>query len=379
MPQIITNTMFTANLLGEDVSALVGRLIPKEAPFVDFLTGGRGYVTARNIKHEFISDNMLPNYIVASAAINSATAATGILVNGLGNALSVGTLLENETSAELMQVSSIAGPTSILVNRNYDGAGVGSLVAGGQLYVRGYAGVEGADHSGNDVQRLGTRSANTVGYFAIELAQSNTQLLLDAQAYGLDTYQGRRNKALIEAAHQLEKEIIRGKLNSANSLATSSTTRTMQGVKSQLTAVNSTVVTASFTANPHLYIGNVMQNLFDAGASPTESSAIVAGATRFKDISNLNDTKVEDSMQVEEFKRVVRRYTGPYGSCEVFVSRALAAAELLIVPRERVIPVQLRPWQFVEVAPQGDNTKSMLVGEYSVEVHHASAMGRITS
>ena len=222
----VTNTMLT--LLGEDVSALVGRLIPKEAPFVDFLTSGRGYVPARNIKHEFISDNMLPNYIVTSVAVASATAATGILVAAdLGNALTVGTLIENESAApELMQVTSIAGPTSILVARNYDGAGVGSIVAGANLYVRGYAGVEGADHTGRNVQRLGTRSANTVGYFAIELAQSNTQLLLDAQTYGMDTYQGRRNKALVEAAHQLEKEIIRGKLNSANSLATSATTRT---------------------------------------------------------------------------------------------------------------------------------------------------------
>lgn len=375
-----SHEMLTATLVGEDVSALVGRLIPKEAPFVDFLTAGRGYVQARSTKHEFIQDNMLPNYIIASAAVNSATAATGILINGLGEALSVGTLLENESAApELMQVTSIAGPNSILVSRDYDGGGKGSLVAGGQLYVRGMAGIEGSDHTGAHQTRLGTRSANTVGLFLIELAVSGTQRVLDANVYGNDTYAGARNKALVDAAHQLEKEIIRGKLNAANSLASTTTTRTMQGLKPQLTSIASVVVTASFSANPHLYIGNVFKNIFDAGASTTESWALVCGATRFADISNLNDTKVQDTNDREVFKRVIRTYTGPFGSCEVFVTRALPAAELLIVPRERVNPVVLRPWQFIDIAKTGDNDKSMLVGEYSVEVHHPAAMARIYS
>jgi hypothetical protein len=74
---------------------------------------------------------------------------------------------------------------------------------------------------------------------------------------------------------------------------------------------------------------------------------------------------------------VVRRYTGPFGSAEVFHSRALPATELLIVPRDRVKVVPYRDWQFVPIAKTGDNEKAMLVGEHTVEVHHPNAMARL--
>lgn len=372
----LTSTdLITASLQAEDVSPLVAALIPKEAPFVDFIAA-QGYVQAAATKHEFVQDFMLPNYIINSTAVNSATAATGIQVNGLGEALTVGTILENESAApELVQITSIAGPNSILVSRNYDGAGVGSLAVGQNLYVRGMAAVEGSDHSGAHTARLGTRTANTVGYFAIELAASGTQLSVNA--LGRDSYADSQRKALIDAAHQLEKEILRGKLNSANSLASNTTTRTMYGLVPQIAAINSQVVVASFAANPHLYIGNVWEQIYQAGASPTEDWALVAGRTAYRNIADLNDTKVQDTNVSELFKRVIRRYTGPLGSAEVILSRALPATDALIVPRQRVKPVVLRPWQMIEIARQGDNVKSMIIGEYSVEVHHPSAMGRI--
>jgi hypothetical protein len=294
-----------------------------------------------------MQDFMLPNKIIASTAVNSATAATGIQVNGLAEALTVGTLLENETSAEVVQITSIPGPNSILVSRNYDGQGVGSLVAGGEFYVRGMAGVEGQDHNGSSVRRLGTRLANTVGLFRAEVAVSNTDLSLNL--YGNDGYSSAQAKILIDMMHGLEKETLRGRLNTSNSLATSTTTRTMLGLRPQITTINSTVTASSFAANPHLYIGNVWQQVYDQGASGNETWAIVAGVTFFRDISNLNDTKVQDSNAKEEFKRVIRRYTGLQG----------------------------RSFGIAEMAVDGDNRKSLITGEYTLEAHHANAMARL--
>jgi hypothetical protein len=108
----------------------------------------------------------------------------------------------------------------------------------------------------------------------------------------------------------LEKEVIRGKLNASNSLGTTTATRTMKGIRDHLTAVNSTIVAASFSANPHLYIGNVWQSAFNNGASADEEWAIVAGYNWYRDISNLNDTKVYDSNVSEVFKRVITVYQG---------------------------------------------------------------------
>lgn len=372
---LAANERFTASLIQEDVARFVAALSPKETPFLDFL--GDSDVFASNIKHEYMQDFMLPNRITASTAINSATAATGFQINALGLALTVGTLLENEASAELMQVSSIAGANSVLVTRNYDGSGVGSLVAGGTLYVRAMAGIEGADHDGTSVRRLGTRLANTVGLFRAEVAVSNTDLSLNL--YGNDSFSAAQAKLLVNMLHDLEKETIRGKLNTANSLATSTTTRTTQGIRAFLTTINSAVTASSFAANPHLYIGNVWQQVYDQGGSSSETWCILAGATRYRDISNLNDTKVQDTNEREVFKRVIRTYTGPFGNAQVLLSRVLPNDELLLVPRERVkvVPLQGRSFGVADMAISGDNRKALITGEYVVEVHHANAMARL--
>ena len=106
---------------------------------------------------------------------------------------------------------------------------------------------------------------------------------------------------------------------------------------------------------------------------------IVAGRSFFRDISNLNDTKVQDTNAREVFKRVIRQYEGPFGQTTVFLSRSLPATELVLVPRERVkvVPLTGRSFAYLEMGRSGDNTKGLVVGEYSVEVHHPSAMGRL--
>lgn len=371
-----TNKYFTPNLVGEDVSEVIRTLAPYEAPVLDWLGDPDGFATST--KHEFIEDYLRPRTIINSTAVASATAATGIQVNGLAEALTVGTILEiTGVAPERLQVTSIVvGGNSILVSRNYDGAGVGSLAAGGTIVVRGPSAPEGDEHNGLHTARLGNRRANTVGYFKIEIGATGTAL--GVNLYGGDSYENARAKILKEVPAILEAEVLTGVLNGTNSLG-SGVTRTMQGIRAQLTAISSQVVDASFSANPHLYLGDALQNAFDAGAATTETWGIVAGSQYFRDISNLNDTKVLDSNQSELFKRVIRNYAGPFGQCTVFLSRALAARELFIVPRERVrvLPLQGRNFVYKEMGLSGDNLKGMIVGDYTVEVYHPSAMARL--
>jgi len=373
-----TNKLFVPNLIAEDLSPVIATLAPYEAPFLEWL--GDSPVFATSTKHEFVQDYLRPRYITNSTAVASATAATVIQVNGLGEALTVGTILENESAApELMQVSSIfPGGNSIQVTRNYDGTGSGSLAAGGNIYVRWPAAEEGHEHSGAHTARFGTRVANTVGYFNIEIAATGTQLAVTQ--YGNDTYENSRAKVFKEIPGLLESEVIRGKLNATNSLGTTTATRTMLGIRPQLTAINSTVTAASFAANPHLYVGNIHEQVYQAGAATDETWGIVAGRTFFRNLSDLNDTKVQDTNQSELFKRVIRNYEGPFGRCTLFLSRALPSTELLLVPRERikVVPLQGRSFFYKEMGDSGDNKKGMVVGEYTVEVHHPSAMGRLS-
>jgi len=371
-----SNKLFTNNTVGEDLSEVIRTLAPYEAPFLDWL--GDPDTFALSTKHEFVEDFLRPRYIVASTVVNSLDTITAFRIQANGEALTVGTLLENESAApEVMQVASILGPYSIVCNRNYDGAGVGSLAPGGSLFVRWPAAEEGHEHSGAHTARLGNRKANTVGYFSVEIATTGTQLAINT--YGGDSYDQARAKVFREIPGLLESEVIRGALNASNSLGTSTATRTMKGIRKDVTAISSTVVATSFAANPHLYIGDVWEQVYQAGASTTETWGIIAGRTFFRDISNMNDTKVQDSNRTEMFKRVVREYQGPFGMATVFLSRALASTELLLVPRERikVVPLQGRNFTYVEMGRSGDNVKGMVVGEYTVEVHHPGAMARL--
>ena len=304
-----TNKYFTPNLVGEDVSEAFRTLVPYEAPFLDWIGDPSGFATST--KHEFIEDFMRPRTIIASTAIASATAATGFQVNGLAEALTVGTILENTgVTPEFLQVTSIvSGGNSVLASRNYDNSGIGSLAAGGSLRVKAPTAEEGHEHAGLHTARLGNRRANTVGYFNLEIGATGTGR--SVQLYGGDSYDMSRAKALRELPALLEGEVLTGVWNGTNSLGTSTATRTMQGIRPQLTAINSNVVDASFSANPHLYLGDAFANMFAAGAATTETWGIIADAQYFRDISNMNDTKVVDSNRDELFKRVIRNYTGP--------------------------------------------------------------------
>ena len=372
-----TNRLFTPNLIGEDISPIIATLAPVEAPFLDWL--GDSNAVALSTKHEFIMDYLRPHYIIASSAVASDTANTAFRVNGLGQALTVGTLLENESAApEIMQVVSIIGANSIAVSRNYDGAGIGSLAAGGQFYVRGPAGLEGQEHSGEHTSRPGTRTANTVGLFNIPIAVSGTQAAIARNTLGQETFDEARAKLFRQVPSDLEKEVIRGVLNTTNSLGTTTASRTMKGLYPQLTAVNSTVTASSFTTNPHKYIGDVWQSAFNNGASADEDWGIVAGYSWYRDISNLNDTKVFDSTMDEGFKRVITMYQGPMGRARVFPSRVLPASSLMIVARQRVrvVPLIGRNFAYQDLGLSGDNRKGQVVGEYTVEVHHPDAMAK---
>jgi len=373
-----SNELFSADDIRRSIAALMAGISTKETPVLDWLGDSDRFATS--IKHEWVPDHMLPNFIVNSTAINSATAVTAFQVNGLGNALNIGQLIENQSAApEVMQVVSIVGANSIVASRNYDGAGVGSLAPGQQLYVRESAGVEGADHSGADTRRPCPAVANTVGLFRIELAQSNTTT--NVAQVGNNGWDARKAKGLVDMLHQIEKGVIRGVLNASNSLGTTTATRTMKGLRSFLTTINSTVTASSFAANPHLYVGNVWNQMYANGSSETETWGIIAGSTYYQNLSDLNDTKVSDSQTSEEFKRVIRHYQGPFGRAELFLSRVLPATELLIVPRERVavVPLQGRSVMFEEMAKSGDNRKGLFTGEYTLEVHHENAMGRLKS
>jgi hypothetical protein len=274
-----TNRLFTPNLIGEDISKIIATLAPVEAPVLDWLGDG-GDVRA--------ADQARVRHGLPAAALHHRLDGGGVGDRGdrvpgqrprpgadrrhaarerIGGARDHAGLLDHRRELDR-------------VTRNYDGAGIGSLAAGGQFYVRGPAGIEGQEHSGEHTARPGSRQANTVGLFNIPIAVSGTQAAIARNTLGNETFDEAKAKLFRQVPSDLEKEVLRGVLNTTNSLGTSTATRTMKGVRSWLTGRQLDHHRLSFTANPHKYIGNVWQQAFNNGASADEtgrSSPATAG------------------------------------------------------------------------------------------------------
>ncbi len=384
-----TDLQFTAtggSLNAEDVSPIIAELSNFETPLLDALGDPSGF--ARNINHEFLEEELRPNYLTTSSAINSATAATGIQLNDFGDLLTVGQLLENETQSEVMQVSSVVGQFSVLVTRAFGGGSTGSLAAGGQLFVRGSYQLEGGAGTG-DVTRRRRRRQSYVGFFQTPISVSLSQQAVTGLGQGTDLpgiavgaseYDHQKMLRIIEAIRDLEKEVIRG-VASGNSIGSRTAYRTFNGLRTLCGSINSTVANNSFDANPHKYIGDVMEQAFLNGASPTEDWLILAGRTWYRSISNLNDTKVFDSNASQTFKRKITMYQGPFGSCEVLLSRWMTAQGVIVVPRNRVrvLPLQGRSFQHIPYAITKSAQEGVIEGEYTCEIHHPQAIPQVHS
>jgi hypothetical protein len=88
---------------------------------------------------------------------------------------------------------------------------------------------------------------------------------------------------------------------------------------------------------------------------------------------------VQDSNTSTLFQRQVREYAGPFGRATAILSPWMPDYEVLGVVRERVkvIPLQGRSFQYVDLAKTGSAKKGMTEGEYTLEIHHPQAMFRI--
>ena len=77
--------------LAEDVSDIVSMISPFETPLLDFL--GDAARPATNTLHEWLEESLGPPSIIASTAINSATASTTFRINGTGGSIQIGDLV----------------------------------------------------------------------------------------------------------------------------------------------------------------------------------------------------------------------------------------------------------------------------------------------
>jgi hypothetical protein len=357
-----------------DISDLLLLVAPFQTPFLNLLP--QPPKAATSPKHDWFQQDIGPDRLITSTAINSATAATGVTVNGLAHLLQVGMILELESSAgdgELVQISSIPGPNSILFNRNIGVSprGVNSLVVGGKLFVVSTAEKEGDDTDG-DVSRPRVGFTNYTQIFKKPIRISGTrQAVLTAPNVGSEI-DHQETLRTIELLRDLEKAVIRSV--AISTIADESTTRTMNGIRAQITTINSALVHSSFVADPLLYTNALMAEAWNAGARDLD--VLLMGDEWSAALSSTNSSKLQVEQADRNVTRVVERITTDYGSLIKVVSPWMPRRAMMGVATGRIfVPnLQGRSFKREELAKTGDNLRRHILGEYTTEVHHQEQM-----
>ncbi len=362
------------SVIDTDISEILLLASPFETPFLDILP--TPLRPATNVEHKWSEQEIGPDRIYASTAINSATAATGVQTDGKAGYLQVGMLLELEPASgnrEVLQISSIPGPNSLLLTRNVGVVpqGVNSLPAGGTLFVISTAEKEGDDTDGDvSVPRVFRTNWTQIFKKPIKISGSR-QAVLTRPNVGSEI-DNQETLRTIELLRDLEKAVIRSV--AISTVGDDNTYRSMNGLRNIITTNNSIVANNSFTADPLFYVNAQMQSAWNAGARGL--NVLLMGSEWSAALSATNASKIQVSQDDRNVTRVIETVTTDFGSVRKVVSPWMPRQAMFGLDTRRVfvMPLTGRNFQRQDLARVGDSLRRQILGEYTMEVHQQGQM-----
>lgn len=362
--------------VAEDVSDMITMISPSETPLLDRL--GDAPFAARSVYHEWLEDSLNPNTLTSSTAITSTTAATTLLVHdGAGSAvaryLQVGMQLKINGTGEYLQISAIDATNNyIVVSRQFGSTTAVSYGAGATISILGPVALEGAD-VGEETGRPRVRKGNYCQIFSKDVIVSGTVQAITH--IGVDNELERQTvMRMRELLRDLEKTAIQGK-TSGNSLGSSTAYRSTKGIWDFITTNVTTTGATSVTAD---WLNGIIQDVWEQGA--TDTDLIVCDANWKKIIDGFNDSRIEvtQSDGTREYRRRVTMFESTFGEHEVVLGRWMPTNSLMVLSRDRVkvVPLQGRSFQMLDIARTGDAVRRKLVGEYAVEVRNEAGLAK---
>ncbi len=350
---------------GEDVSDLVAFIAPFETPLLDVI--GMGDQPAANVKHEWLEDSLNPTTDVASTAVSSTAAQTGINVANspyfrLGDVIQI--------DKEVMLVNSVFEANTIGVTRGYGATAAAAHTAGSTITIIGNAALEGEDTDEDRTTRQ-VRKSNWCQIMKVGVKISGT-----AQAVGWittgDKVADAKVMRLRELLRDLEKTILLGRTDVAT-IGSDSARRTMAGIVCSL-ATNVTS-TATLTESA---LGNLLQSCYNQGSRDID--LIVAPPKQKRIVSGWNSSRVHVMNDANAYRNVVEVYESDFGSQRVIMNRWLPDDTVLVLDSSRlkVVPLRGRSFQYEELSKGGDYVRGQVVGEYTLELRNENGHGMMT-
>jgi len=364
----------------EDVSDLVGIVSPYETPLLDYL--GDAKRPALSTIHEWIEDSLLPNTDSMNQTVYSPDAqnATALTVQN-GVRFQVGDLVRPDASAEVMQITAVAGNVLTVV-RGYGGTAKATLTNGKRLFILGNAALEGADAT-NSRFTLRSRKSNFTQIFSATVEVSGS--MRAARQHGIDDeLEYQKQERLRELLRDLENCVINGVAPASNPQGTSTIRRSMngiiRGVSTNQYVPNSGGIPAGGGSGTDLNepVLNAALRLIWEQSQGKIDTIVCSGALKRR-INGFATGSRAYTPEDKSFRDMISTYESDFGVCRVILSRWVPSDTILLLDSSRisVLPLQGRSFGFKPLAQTGDATAGQVLGEYTVEFKNENAHGLV--
>lgn len=181
-----------------------------------------------------------------------------------------------------------------------------------------------------------------------------------------------------KAAAGLKRDLEHAFVGTAQTLVNTSAAvaRQMAGVQAQVDATMYTYTGGTGVVPTEVHLVDALQDVYDEGAdpsvimvTPTNSRTVAAFASASGRYRTINTGTSSDKTIVN----AVNLYVSPFGEQRVVLNRFMQAKRTLIYTPDMWSKVTLRPWFRETLAKTGDNTTTMIVGEFSLKHKNALA------
>lgn len=359
MPKI-----YDASLIGKKLSVVdeILQLNPHQTPLLNLL-GFSEAVTQTT--HQWFEDEIYGD----EAKVNGAklVSDTSVVVTDVepfraGHVIKIGD--------ELLYVSAVnTGTKTLTVTRGYAGTTAAAIADQAKVEVQFVEGTEGADaRAARYKARVAKSNKTQIFDDSIEIsgtAQAVTQ-------YGIsDLYEYEKQKKQIELALQLEKALINGVAYE------NAQVRQMAGVRSFITT---NVTDAANAAIDSTKLNDTLQAIYEKGGfSSGGNYKIMVPAKQKRAISAFDNNKLYITQSENSRGQKVDMFVSDFGQFEIVLNNNLDPKEALIVDTNRMAirPIVGREFFHKYMGEQGDYTRGILVGEYTLEFRQEKAHARI--
>jgi len=373
----------------EDVAPLIEIISPKTTPLLSAL--GMGPYPARNIRHEWLEDELLADVVTLQGAVG---AAGGFLTVPDADVFQVGELITvgQVPNDEIMRITSINSTTNqVGVSRGWGQSTAIAHASGEEILLGGEVSIEGDDAP--DAQKSNMDRLYNISHifnYAVEMTGTREALIDQHLGDVGDEFAYTKQKRLTEAMRDLEAAVLFSDWNFVGgvpSLGSATQVRTMRGIMRYLRHGALTGAGAAVTppANCFRNVGGAaftfnnfrtlqQQVIYQNGAEEGQADLLLIPPALKVSVAGWkgNIATVNADMNAENVAQLVGTVLTDFGTVTVLMVprlRVFGNVSILLTRKfVKVLNLQGRSFFSIPIGKTGDRKTEEIVGEYTLEM-----------